>query len=420
MTMSRWIAAPVLLVSSVATPACVAERTDCGGSLVCGPGTAGGGDAGASDAGVPGADAGPGVGVDPGDASACRPSFASGVNVAWVRFGNDIPNPDLVTFQGLFQNAHAAGGRVARWWFHANGTVTPGYDANGMALPISSSDIADVRSILDTAYAAGMMVTISLWSFDMLKGSLKPNSPVANAALLANNVSLLTVDANRQAYIDNVLTPLVSALAGHPGLYAWETFNEPEGMAVAPGWKPFTGVRGTDGGTVAGQSVAESYIQKTINWFAAAIHAADPTALVTSGTWQFLANANVPGMMNYYSDAALVAAGGLAGGTLDFYEVHYYAANGAKVSPFANPASHWGLDKPIVIGEFYALAQDGVAATDVYTSLYNGQYGGGWAWQYLSNDANNTSNGGVSTKWPAMQAPLQALLATDPSALACP
>jgi hypothetical protein len=408
MTISRWTAAPVLLASAVVTPACVAERTDCGGSLVCEPAAAGGGDAAVADAG-PVIDSGGPV----GDSGSCRPTFASGVNVAWVRFANDVPNPNLATFQVLFQNTYAAGGRVARWWFHANGTTTPGYDANGMALAISSSDIADVRSILDTAHAAGMMVTISLWSFDMLKGNIP-------ASTLANNVSLLTVDANRQAYIDNVLTPLVSALAGHPGLYAWETFNEPEGMALAPGWKPFTGVRGADGGTITGQSVEESYIQKTINWFAAAIHTADPSALVTNGTWQFLANANTAGMMNYYSDAALQAAGGKDNGTLDFYEVHYYAANGAKVSPFANPASYWALDKPIVIGEFYALAQDGVAGPDTYTHLFGSQYGGAWAWQYLNSDGTNSSNGGAVTKWPTMQVPMQNLLAADPGALACP
>jgi hypothetical protein len=141
---------------------------------------------------------------------------------------------------------------------------------------------------------------------------------------------------------------------------------------------------------------------------------------VTSGTWQFLANANVTRMMNYYSDAALVAAGGKTNGTLDFYEVHYYAANGAKVSPFTNPASYWALDKAVVIGEFYALAQDGVAAPDTYTSLFNGQYAGAWAWQYLNSDGTNSSNLGAVTKWPTMQVPMQNLLVANRSALAGP
>ena len=250
------------------------------------------------------------------------------------------------------------------------------------------------------------MVTISLWSFDMLKGNIP-------AATLANNMSLLTVDANRQAYVDNVLTPLVTALAGYPGLYSWETFNEPEGMiSDGQGWKPFVGT--------GGQSVPAASVQRTVNWFAAAIHNADPSAIVTNGTWQFQANATATGMQNYYSDAALVAAGGMANGTLDFYEVHYYSSNGVRVSPFANPVTHWGLDKPVVIGEFYALTQDGVAAADTYTALHGGGYAGAWAWQYENSDPTGTNNGGQLTKWPAMQLPLQNLYTLAPSDVDCP
>jgi hypothetical protein len=65
MTISRWMAAPALLVSSVVTPACVAEKADCGGSLVCQPAAAGD-----RDAALPVADA------EPVDTGACRPSFA--------------------------------------------------------------------------------------------------------------------------------------------------------------------------------------------------------------------------------------------------------------------------------------------------------------------------------------------------------
>jgi hypothetical protein len=378
-----------------------------GGSSSSGAGSGSSGIGASSGSNDAGADASrlPDASGPTGDGGPC-PRYASGVNVAWVRFANDIPGPNIATFTTLFQNVHAAGGRVVRWWFHTNGTKTPGYDANGNALPISSSNIADVKSILDAAHAAGVMVNISLWSFDMLKASVP-------AATLAANKNLLMVDANRAAYIDNVLTPLVTALKGYPGLYSWETFNEPEGMATGGnGWSPFVGT--------GGQSVPESAIQRTVNWFAAAIHDADPSALVTNGTWEFQANANVTGMQNYYSDAALVAAGGMANGTLDFYEVHYYSANGVKYSPFANPAAHWGLDKRVVIGEFYALAQDGVAAADTYTTLFDNQYSGSWAWQYENSDGNNTSNGGLVTKWPAMQVPMQNLFALAPDDIDCP
>ncbi|HEY2733577.1 MAG TPA: cellulase family glycosylhydrolase, partial [Polyangiales bacterium] len=253
-----------------------------------------------------GATGGAGAGGQVGSASGgpCRAPFGSGLNVAWFKFAGDIPNPDMTRFNQLFQDTHAAGGRVVRWWFHTNGTVTPGYDSSGLANPLTDAEIADLRKLLDAAAAAGVSIVISLWSFDMLQGN--------QSAPLANNYALLTQDTQRQAYIDRVLTPLVTALKGHKAIYAWEIFNEPEGMTTQNGWTSQTN----------GRTVDESVIQTCVNWFAAAIHAADPNAWVTNGAWQFAVEANVSSYMNRYSDTELMKAGGRAHGTLDFYEVH--------------------------------------------------------------------------------------------------
>jgi hypothetical protein len=335
-------------------------------------------------------DSGAGSSSD-GGVSLCN--FASGLNVPWVNFANDVPNPDLATFKTIFQNTYAAGGRVVRWWFHTNGTVTPGYDSSGMASPLAQSHIDGIKSILSAAHAAGVAVNISLWSFDMLQGT-----EGITAGLRTNNQNLLTVDANRQAYIDRYLTPLVTALKGTPGLYSYEIFNEPEGMSQY-GWTTGTG----------GSQVDESYVQKTVNWFAAAIHTADPTALVTNGAVTFHYCSTISGNTNYYSDTALKNAGGKTNGTLDFYEVHYYASNGTAVSCFLHPASYWALDKKLVMGEFFAQATDGVAQANLYTYLYSNGYSGAWAWAYNSD-----------VKWPAMQVPMQDLIAAHSDVGSCP
>jgi hypothetical protein len=209
-----------------------------------------------------------------------------------------------------------------------------------------------------------------------------------------NNKLLLENDANRQAYIDNYLTPLVTALKGQPGLYAWEIFNEPEGMGPK-GWATYR--------------TTEAAIQKTVDWCAAAIHTADPAALVTNGAQTFDYCSNVSGKTNYYSDAALRSVGGKQNGTLDFYQVHYYTTNGASNSPFTRPASYWGLDKKLVMGEFFAEATDGVAQNALYTNLYSAGYNGAWAWSYNADQ-----------KWPTMQAPMQALASAHTDTTMCP
>ena len=306
-----------------------------------------------------------------GGVSICK--FASGLNVAWVSFANDVPNPNLNTFKTIFQNTHNAGGRVVRWWFHTNGTVTPGYQSNGQAQKLPQSHIDGVKAILGAANAAGVAVNISLWSFDMLQS----NAGSAHT----NNQALLENDTNRQAYIDNYLTPLVTALKGTPGLYSYEIFNEPEGMGPN-GWATYR--------------TTEAAIQKCVNWFAAAIHAADPTVLVTNAAVTFDYCSGVSGKNNYYSDSALRNVGGKQTGTLDFYEVHYYTSNGTSNSCFMHPASYWKLDKKLVMGEFAAQATEGVAQNDLYTNIYNSGYNGAWAWSY---DADYV--------WPAMQTAMQ-------------
>src|SRR5437764_598442 len=184
-----------------------------------------------------------------GQTSTAICNFASGLNIAWVSFANDIPNPNTATFNTIFKNTHDAGGRVIRWWFHTNGTITPGYDSSGMAVNLPQSHIDGVKAILSAANSNGVGVNISLWSFDMLQSNAG-NTYVQNQALLEN-------DTNRQAYIDNYLTPLVNAIKGTPGLYSWEIVNETEGMGPK-GW--------------ATHRTTQAAIQKTVNWLASAIH----------------------------------------------------------------------------------------------------------------------------------------------------
>jgi Cellulase (glycosyl hydrolase family 5) len=361
------------MASGGATPSGSGGLTGSGGATSSGGTTSSSGGAAGSVGGTTGT--GPGT----GNPAVC--AFASGLNVAWVQFAGDIPNPNLATFNTIFKNTHDAGGRVVRWWFHTNGTVTPGYDASGLTVKIPQTHIDGIKSILAAAQANGVAIDLSLWSFDMLQ---------ANALdAYVNNQKLLEVDANRQAYIDNYLTPLVKALKGLPGLYSYEIFNEPEGMS-ASGW--------------ATHRTTQAFINRTVNWLAAAIHDADPTALVTNGSQTFDYCSNVAGKTNNYSDASLRSAGGKMNGTLDFYEVHYYMINGISNSAFKNPASYWGLDKKLVMGEFYALATDGTAAADIYTYLYSNGYNGAWAWNYTTDDM-----AGTTTKWPTMQVPIQNL-----------
>jgi len=365
------------------------------GGTGAGSGSGGSGSGGVATGGVGGGNggsAGKGGSGGSGGLDICK--FASGLNIAWVNFAADVPNPQIATFTKIFKDTYDNGGRIVRWWFHTNGTTTPGYNTDGTVKKIQQSHIDGVKAILAAANSAGLGVNISLWSFDMAQDN------ASTAA--ANNKNLMTQDSIRQSYIDNYLTDLVKGLKGTPGLYSYEIFNEPEGMSTT-GW-------------ATQWKIDIKYIQTAVNWWAAAIHAADPTVPVTSGSQTMDYCSNASGKKNYYSDSALTTAGGKSTGTLDFYEVHYYNVNGSSDNVFANPRSYWGLtDKKLVIGEFAAYAQDDspIAVNDSFTYLFSNGYDGAWAWSY--------TEGNSDYKWPAMQVPMNNLYTAQKATIdACP
>ena len=325
--------------------------------------------------------------------------------MAWFNYASDVPNPNINKFTSAFlphelSTARAALGRTVVV-SHQRGRDAPVHERSGHA----DLAVEHQRRKEDPGRCLPRRASPSasaLWAFDMLSGG--------QSAPVANNLNLLTNDTDRQAYIMNVLTPLVTALKGYHGLYSWEIFNEPEGMTTQNGWT--TG----NGAPAGGQEVDESVIQgRRPTGLPTLIHTADPNALVTVGAWTFLANSPVVGT-NYYSDAALTAAGGRSKGTLDYYQVHYYDNWGSpgaaeKVSPFQNAVSHWGLTdgpKPVVIGDFWDIDTyaNGTSATissaNLYTTLYTNNYSGAWAWQYANADnpgpADYPTNG-EQTSW---------------------
>ncbi len=346
------------------------------------------------------------------------PLFMSGANVAWVNFGADIGpgNTNFTKFGQFFDSVHAAGGNVMRLWLHTNGAVTPAFDGDGLVTGPGTGAIADLGQILDLAHARGVGLILCLWSFDMLRESF--GTTITDRSLL-----MLTEADARSAYIRNCLIPTVAALKGHPGIVAWEVFNEAEGMSNEYGW---SGIR----------RVPMSAIQTFVNQVAGAIHRTDPGAKVTTGAWAFIAlsdrsyNANAPtmssavafsqaereriesafnekygleltadeiltpysanaGNYNYYRDDRLIGAGGDADGTLDFYTVHYYDWGGTSISPFHHPYSDWDLDKPCIVAEFYAQTVFGIDYPDLYEILINTGYAGGMTWQWINSTQQN-------------------------------
>ncbi len=305
--------------------------------------------------------------------------FVNGINIAWLRFGRDIGldpefgtqyRPDMSKLNEIMDAVSSAGGNVIRWWYHTNGSTNPTFDDNQMVTANPEFFHEEVISILDLAASKGLKIQICLWSFDMLKDQW-------NVDAIANK-KLLTETDYYNAYINNALLPLVNEVANHPGLYAWEIFNEPEGMTTEYGnhWPGFV------------ERVSITDVQSFINRTAAVIKEEQPEVKVTSGALGFLSSINddEKGYVNLYSDDRLEAEGNTPGGYLDFYNIHYYNWAGTNGSPFHNAYNPEKIDKEAIIAEYYPDNTFGIPSNDLAVKILENGWDGSLVWSWSSRE----------------------------------
>jgi hypothetical protein len=305
--------------------------------------------------------------------------FLSGMNLAWVNFAQDLTKFDEASFTTALGEISSAGGNSMRWWLHIDGRYSPKFKKDKVS-GITQKEIDNMKKALDLAYDHDMGMIMCLWSFDMLRKSIGKKYTDRNKLMLSDT-------AYSMAYIRNALVPLLQQLGEHPAVICWEVFNEPEGMSNEFGWD-------------FNEHVPMSDIQRFINLVAGSVHRIAPQAKVSNGSWSFIASSDIGTYKNYYTDSALISAGGDSAGILDFYMVHYYDWGGTEISPFHHHADYWQLDKPIVIAEFSANGPyPGIMAKAAYDSLYSNGYAGALSWTWTGHDGH----GNVTDATPGLQ-----------------
>ena len=334
--------------------------------------------------------------------------FFSGTNLAWSDYNSDVGDSPLNenAWRKAVEGTRAAGGKAIRWWLFNNMSQSPTIDQTShLVTGLKENTIANMKKALDIAEEYGVIVSMCLFSHNLME----PNQwGLYSEKLDIDANTKLFEDDGTEAFIKNVLEPVVKAIGFHKALMTWEVFNEPEGMTTV-GWTT--------------KKMDKEKIQKFTNKVAAAIHNIDKGFLVSTGS------VNIQ-YQKWWNDAELVKAGGEANGTLDFFQTHYYPYyQDDAVSPFVNTAaqmaSTYGYDsKPMIIGEFPASGWKGdtytasmaakteISTEECYRKAFDGGYAGALAWQYIGDKTESQFGGYTYTIEPALKA-MKSLFSTE-------
>jgi hypothetical protein len=298
--------------------------------------------------------------------------YLNGINVAWNQWEQDLTNYDSNAFEQLFSTLEASGGNAVRWWWFPTAGQQLSFNGN-QAQPLQQRIFDNLDRAFDSAANHGILIMPVLLSFDIES---------------TGRVSIVTDQAATDAFVSNVVTPLVQRYDSHPGLGLWEIMNEGDWLLT------------DEGGPVA---IAD--YQRFHGKVAAGIHAAAADAIVTTGSasFKFLESNN-----NILSDTALQAAvGGDPMAHLDVYQTHYYGwQHGTNWSyePWIRTSAEWQSDgKPVLIGEFPCAGEAGRWTTmQMHTESVNQGYAGTFCWAYYDNRADD--EGTWNEARPAMEA----------------
>ncbi len=354
-----------------------------GGTVTGGAGGAStGGTAGSGGDSNPGSCPSPTPGTNPG--RVCirgKNYYLNGVNVAWDQWTLDLTNYDAGKFEAMFSTIAASGGNAVRWWWFIDGESQLSFSGN-LVQPLQQKIFDNLDVAFDAAAAHGILIMPVFLSFDIENRSRE---------------FLVTDAAATDAFVANVVTPLVERYADHPGMGLWEIMNEGDWLLTG------------EGGTV---SVSD--YQRFHGKVAAGIHAADSDALVTTGSASFK---YLEGGNNILSDAALrSAAGGDPLAYLDVYQTHYYGwmhGDGWSYEPWIKTSSAYNGDgKPILIGEFPCKGEAGRWSTlQMHAESVSQGYAGTFCWAYFDNRADDEGT------WSDAQAGVAAVAAQIPNAI---
>jgi hypothetical protein len=287
--------------------------------------------------------------------------FVVGVNLPWLSYGGDFgasawsPEGGVARpsrreqLETTLERLASHGLTTVRWFLLCDGRAGVELDARGRPQGLDQA----VRRDMDAALAAlerhGVRALFVLFDFMLL------HRPRVHRGVTMGGRRWWVADADaRGRLVDRVVSPLVRHVSGTCAVAGWDLMNEPEWVTRGEGaWRP-----------------SRSVSRVTMRGFLAQLSG----AVREAGPW--------PVTVGLASRRGLGLVRDLG---LDLYQVHWYD-HVDDPSALVTPSASYGLDAPLLLGEFPSVNSSQRPAS-VLSAVAHAGYAGALAWSYCADDA---------------------------------
>jgi hypothetical protein len=289
-------------------------------------------------------------------------AFPPGANLPWQSYGGDFGANAWQPGGGLASGDRSAqlepqleliadnGACIVRWFLLCDGRAGLRLDSDGRARGLDGFVLRDVDAalrLLDRHRLQGMFV---LTDFNWFK---RPQ--VVNGVRMFGKRSLVKKADRCRELLDLVVTPLLEHFAKAPQIHSWDVLNEPEWAVL--------GLGTVDPRAALLDSEMRAYLADLVGCVRAATR--HP---VTVG----LASPRGLGLVRTLE--------------LDFYQWHWYDSV-EKHTPLTRPVAQYGVDRPVLLGEFPTRGS-ARGHEDIRLASAAAGYAAAWPWSVLATDAS--------------------------------
>ncbi len=286
--------------------------------------------------------------------------FLAGINYPWKSyqdFGTGAWGHSGVSTTGVydeidtdFANIAATGSQVVKWRVFNDARYSPEFGPDGSVTGLDEEFFKDVDAAIGIAAKYHLYLVLSLVDSGMWTASCQ-----RDGVQMGGHADVMSDPAKRESLIQNAIVPLVRHVARSGRVVSYEVIAEPE-------WG-VDELHTEDDGRI---TVPLADVQAFVKEAAAAIH--------RNGGIRVTVESNRPTNMQYWKGLGL-----------DYYSFSWYDWM-EPYDPLDVDASTYGLDRPVVLGEFPIENSQYYDYQTILGIALGRGYAGAFAWSYDSQD----------------------------------